>query len=100
MRLEGWIDNNMGKILLFFLILFCIEGAIWCWKMPEGFKSTIIPKLEDLSNIERRVKTETDRLNTSIVNNKIQMELMESTRGFDRQEFYMHTHRHYDGHIK
>ncbi len=42
-----WIENNMGKIVIFFLILFAIEFGVGIWRLPKEFRSSILPRLEE-----------------------------------------------------
>ena len=44
--MEKWIERHGLKILFTFGIIFAIEIGIWCWRMPEDFRSNVIPKLE------------------------------------------------------
>ena len=68
------IEKHFYKICVFFLIIFSIEGAIWCWRLPKEFRSSIIPKMEAIIQQEKNFA--------------------------DSEDFLNHTHRYYDGHIK
>lgn len=76
------IDKHLSKILVFFLTIFVIEGAIWCWRMPKEFRSSIIPKMDAI--IRQGEKTIAD--GEKII--------------ADGEDFLNHTHRYYDGRIK
>jgi hypothetical protein len=66
-----WIEDHISVILVFFLIIFAVEGAIWCWRMPEDFRSEVIPK------IDRMIKScKEDKLN-------------------DQDKLFLYTHTHY-----
>lgn len=49
----------MGTFIWIIIILFAIEGAIWCTSMPDGLKHSIIPKIEkrivEYNTLERRI---------------------------------------------
>ena len=71
------IDKHLNKILVFFLIIFAIEGAILCWRMPKEFRSEIIPKLERVA-----------------VSKEWAQEFSYRLRNLEN-----HTHRYYDGRV-
>jgi len=40
------IENNIGKIICFFLVVFTIQIGIGVWRLPPEFRKEVIPKLE------------------------------------------------------
>lgn len=70
---ETWFERNSFKILVFFLVIFAIEGAIWCWRMPADFKTHIIPKVILIADYEKRTNEKIDWIDKwlSDVNNRI-----------------------------
>ena len=62
------IENNLGKIVVFLLIVFAVEGGIYCWRMPTEFRSEIIPKLQrQISNYDRLVRQFDEDIVTIVV---------------------------------
>jgi hypothetical protein len=51
-----WVDRNIGKIFVIFLLIFSIQLGIACWRIPKEFRVSIIPKLEQqLTNYDKIV---------------------------------------------
>jgi len=44
--MSQWIENNAGKMIFFFLIIFSIEIGIGVWRLPPKLRNEMIPILQ------------------------------------------------------
>ena len=40
-----WIENNIGKCLFIFGVIFVFEAGLIVWRLPNEFRANVIPKL-------------------------------------------------------
>lgn len=50
----NWIEEHPGLIVVLFCCLFAIEIGIGAWRLPKEFRTSIVPKMDNVADFENR----------------------------------------------